>query len=172
MSNPKTNRALFLDRDGVINVDHHYVSRIADFEWMPHIFELLKTAARRGYKLIIVTNQSGIARGHYTKEDFLTLTKWMLNELKTRDIWVAGVYYCPHAPEENCECRKPKAGLFLQAITDHALQASQCVMVGDNTSDIEAANAAGITKTLLIGGHKTLLDTILLLDKKPPTDTQ
>lgn len=150
----RVTKALFLDRDGVINVDHGYVYQTGNFEFTPGLFELLKSAQTAGYKLIVVTNQSGIGRGYYTQADFEKLTRWMLARLLEQGITIAGVYYCPHAPETPCNCRKPKPGMFLQAITDHKIDPAASWMIGDKESDIDAALAAGVKNTVLITHNK------------------
>lgn len=151
------NKALFLDRDGIINRDHAYVYRVEDFEFMPGIFEVCKHFQEQGYKLIVVTNQSGIARGYYTEEDFHILTKWMCAEFEKQQIRIDGVYFCPHHPDkgnapyvQDCDCRKPHPGMLLQAITDHQLDPSVSVMIGDKVSDMQAAQAAGLKSGFLI----------------------
>lgn len=147
-------KALFLDRDGVINVDHGYVYKSDNFEFTPGLFELLKSAQKAGYKLIVVTNQSGIGRGYYTRSDFEKLTRWMLVRLLEQDITIAGVYYCPHDPSAPCDCRKPAPGMFLQAIKDHKINPAKSWMIGDKESDIDAALAAGVKNTVLIAHGK------------------
>jgi D-glycero-D-manno-heptose 1,7-bisphosphate phosphatase len=167
----KTNlkKAFFLDRDGVINVDHGYVSRIDDFTFMDGIFPVLRTLSAQGYVLIVVTNQSGIGRGYYTAEDFRVLTVWMLKKLADEGIEIAGVYSCPHSPELNCDCRKPEPGMLLQAIREHGIDPALSWMVGDKPSDMAAAEAAGICNRVLLGGevsgHST--HTILTLSELP-----
>jgi D-glycero-D-manno-heptose 1,7-bisphosphate phosphatase len=162
------NKALFLDRDGVINVDRGYVYRVEDFVFMPRIFDLLKIAQRLDYRLIVCTNQSGIERGYYTLEDFLALNEWMLSEFKSRGILITAVYHCPHAPQQNCFCRKPNPGMFLEAIADYAINAAESFMIGDKPSDIEAARRAGVVNGALIDGNNpnALLDIIALFKAK------
>jgi len=108
-------RAVFLDRDGVINDDFGYVSKIEDFKFKEGIFELLELLQNKGFTLFVITNQSGIARGYYTKEDFLKLTDFMLKELEKRDIFIKEVAYCPCHPDfsESCDCRKPNPKMIL-----------------------------------------------------------
>lgn len=144
-------KAFFLDRDGVINVDHGYVSKVEDFDFMDGIFPVMRSLAQKGYLLIVVTNQAGIGRGYYTDEDFRILTDWMLNQFAAEGIEIAGVYRCPHHPDENCACRKPAPGMFLEAIREHQLDPAECWMLGDKSSDLQAAKAAGIRNRVLIG---------------------
>ena len=147
-------KALFLDRDGVINIDHGYVSKIEDFEFTEGIFELLKLFLDKNYLLFIVTNQSGIGRGYYSQEDFLTLTSWMIEEFKKRDIKIVCVHYCPHAPEENCSCRKPKTGMIDEVLDKHNIILEKSWLIGDKQSDIDLAHNAEIANTIAIGERK------------------
>ena len=139
-------KALFLDRDGVVNIDKVHVHKIEDFEFTPDIFKLAKRYQDKGYLIIIITNQAGIAKGLYTEEDFNILTKWMIEEFKKREITISKVYHCPHHPDYTgpCDCRKPHPGMILKAIKDFDLDPSQCVLIGDKLSDIEAGQNAGI----------------------------
>ena len=145
-----TNRAIFLDRDGVINVDKQYVSQIENFEFTEGIFDLLRTLQEMGYLLIVITNQSGIGRGYYTLEDFQKLTEWKLDQLKQRGITIHKVYYCPHAPESHCDCRKPSPKMLLDAQKQFNIDMKRSWMVGDKKSDIEAGKKAGVGKTVLV----------------------
>ena len=153
----KQNRAVFLDRDGVINVDKNYLYRIEEFEFSEGIFELLKKLQELGYLLIVVTNQSGIARGYYKKDDFLKLTSWMVGEFKKKGIRIEKVYYCPHKPDEGCECRKPKSGMFKEAIKEFDIDPKLSWMIGDKLSDIKAAKNIGINNTILLSQTKNNL---------------
>ncbi len=148
MSSHKS-RALFLDRDGVINIDKSYVYKIEDFEFIDGVFEFLKEAERQNLLLIIVTNQSGIGRGYYTLKDFNTLTKYMLGEFQKRDIHISKVYYCPHSPEEGCRCRKPNNGMLLDAKDEFDIDLENSIMIGDKESDMKAAENAGIKERWL-----------------------
>ena len=150
--NKNGQKAFFFDRDGVINIDHGYVSKIKDFTFIDGIFPVMRALAARGYALIIVTNQSGIGRGYYTKNDFQTLTDWMLERFTEEGIHIAGVYSCPHSPELDCDCRKPAPGMFLQAIREHGIDPAASWMIGDKPSDMAAAAAAGISNRVLLGG--------------------
>jgi len=166
-------KAIFLDRDGVINVDKAYVSKIEDFEFCEGTFETLRHFQSLGYLLIIVTNQSGIGRGYYSEEDFQHLTTWMLQELLHVNIHMDAIYHCPHAPEVQCNCRKPKSGMLEEAIKAFHIDVEQSWMIGDKPSDIEAALGAGVRQTILLSNAPQntkakycvnfLLDTINLI---------
>ena len=142
--------ALFLDRDGIINIDKGHVCKIKDFEFTPFIFDLARKYQEQGFKLVIVTNQAGIAKGMYTVKDYKILNEYMLNEFKKRGIDISGTYYCPHKDEDNCECRKPKPGMFLDAIHDLNIDVDMSVAFGDKMSDLKAAHAAGINELYFV----------------------
>lgn len=136
------NKAVFLDRDGTINVDKAYLSKIEDFEYLPGVINGLKLLQNAGYKLLIITNQSGIARGYYTEDDFLKLNDWMIEDLKSKGVKISGVYYCPHHPSGKvekyrvkCECRKPKLGLYQKAVNDFDIELSKSWTIGDKIRD-------------------------------------
>ena len=143
--------AAFLDRDGVINVDSGYVGRWEDFEYLPDAVEGLKQLQNGGFKLIVVTNQSGIARGYYTETDFLSLTETMTADLSAKGVTLAAVYYCPYLADADLESyrvvsdlRKPEPGMLLKAAQDHDIDLSSSIMVGDKVSDMVAAERAGV----------------------------
>ncbi len=144
-------KAVFLDRDGVVNIDHGYISSVADFSFIDDAFFMIREFERRGYLIIVVTNQSGIGRGYYSEENFHELNNWMLHQFSAKGITIGGVYYCPHAPGEGCSCRKPAPGMFLKAIHEHRIDPGQSWMVGDKESDMAAAKAAGIPHRVLFG---------------------
>ncbi len=147
-------KALFLDRDGVINVDKSYVYKIEDFEFMQGVFETLRHFQSQDYLLIVITNQSGIGRGYYSKEDFLTLSRWMSDRLAKEGIHISSIYYCPHSPELKCECRKPKPKMLLDAIERFNINPQNSIMVGDKLSDVKAGFNAGVKNLFLIGKTK------------------
>ncbi len=151
-------KAIFLDRDGVINVDKQYVSKIEEFEFTDGIFSLLNALQEMGYLLIVVTNQSGIGRGYYTLEDFQKLTEWKLRKLAEQGIHIEKVYYCPHAPESNCDCRKPSPKMLLDASESFNIDMKRSWMVGDKKSDIEAGKNAGVGKTVFVASGKEPLE--------------
>lgn len=146
-----TQKAFFLDRDGVINEDYGYISSVDDFEFKDGIFPVLQTLSGKGYALIVVTNQSGIGRGYYSRECFQELTTWMTRKLSEKDIHLTDVYSCPHSPENNCNCRKPAPGMLLRAIREHGISPEHSWMLGDKPSDMSAAAAAGIRQRVLLG---------------------
>ncbi len=150
--------AIFLDRDGVINIDHGYVHSWDQFVFAEGSVAAMQRLCLSGYLIIIVTNQSGIGRGYYSTEDFLTLTATMIDHLARHDVPVAGVYFCPHAPGDGCDCRKPRPGLFLQAGAAHPIDFSRSIVIGDKLSDIAAGRAAGIATAILIGSGASSAD--------------
>lgn len=150
------NKAVFLDRDGTINVDYGYVHQIDDFHFIDGVIDALLQLKKKGYMLVLVTNQSGIARGYFSEEQFLQLTEWFDWSLADRGVDFDGIYYCPHHPEgqgeyrEDCDCRKPKAGMFTQAIADLNIDPTQSIMVGDKLEDLLAAENAGVKTKILV----------------------
>ena len=148
-----TSAAVFLDRDGVINVDSGYVVDWDSFVFLPGVIEAMRTLCEAGYALVIVTNQSGIGRGFYTEEEFHVLTERMRDELTRQGVLIAGVYFCPHLPEatlphyrKTCDCRKPRPGLINRALEELDIDLTRSAMVGDKDSDMQAALAAGIPR--------------------------
>ena len=129
-------KVIFLDRDGTINVDKDFVSRIEEIEFIPGAKEALKILQGLGYKLVIISNQSGIARGIMAKEQVEQINNFILEELKKEGIKIEGIYYCPHHPDENCDCRKPRTGLIRAALQDHQLKLKGAWVVGDKLSDV------------------------------------
>ncbi|WP_375056209.1 D-glycero-beta-D-manno-heptose 1,7-bisphosphate 7-phosphatase [Zobellella sp. DQSA1] len=151
--------AIFLDRDGVINKDTGYVSQSDDFIFIDGVIDALRLLKQKGYLLVVVTNQSGIARGLFTEDDFMRLTEWMDWSLADRDVDLDGIYFCPHHPTEGggaetkvCDCRKPAPGMLLEAARELSIDLTASYMVGDKVSDLKAAEAAGV-------GHKILVRT-------------
>ena len=146
-------KVVYLDRDGVINIDTGYVYKIEDFEFKENIFESLSYLNKSGYEIIIITNQSGIGRGLYTDSDFQKLNQWMLKQFINNGIKVLDVFYCPHIDSDNCDCRKPKAGLFKQSIEKYPINTGLSWMIGDSERDITAAITAGIKNTILLAEY-------------------
>jgi D-glycero-D-manno-heptose 1,7-bisphosphate phosphatase len=161
MTTRKGRRAVFIDRDGVINEEREYVSRAEDFHLLPGAVKGLARLRDAGFALVVVTNQSGIARGLYGEADFETLTTHMRERLGAQGIQFAGVYHCPHHPtgvistyRVECKCRKPQPGMLLHAARDLGLSLANSVLVGDKTSDIEAGRRAGLNRCVLVeSGH-------------------
>lgn len=150
--------AAFLDRDGVINVDHGYTYRIDDFEFVDGTLAAAASLHAMGFALVVVTNQSGIGRGLYTVADFDVLTDWMRAQFAAAGAPLAGVYWCPHHPidavgayRRDCDCRKPAPGMLLAAVRDLDLDPARSVLFGDKRSDLEAAAAAGVPERVLLG---------------------
>lgn len=143
------NRAIFLDRDGVINLDTGYASKIEDFIFLDEVINSLKKFQEIGFKLFIVTNQSGIGRGYYSIEDFKKLTEYMLEVFKKENISIIEVYFCPHHPDDKCKCRKPGIFFLKQAEKDHDIDLTNSWVIGDKLTDIKMGEKAGC-KTLLI----------------------
>jgi D-glycero-D-manno-heptose 1,7-bisphosphate phosphatase len=152
-------RALFLDRDGVVNEEVGYLHRAEEVQFVDGIFSLCKTAARLGYKLIVVTNQAGIARGYYTEADFEALMEFMRAELRSEGVELDAVYYCPFHPEHGVgeykrehEDRKPGTGMLRRGARELGVELSESLLVGDRCSDVAAANAAGLRQAFLMSG--------------------
>jgi D-glycero-D-manno-heptose 1,7-bisphosphate phosphatase len=146
-----TRPALFLDRDGVINIDHAYVCTQKQFEFIEGIFELCSYAKKLGYLIFVITNQAGIGRGLYTEQTFLELTDWMCGVFETRGIEIDQVYFCPFHPEyglgkykADSSFRKPEPGMIFQAAEDFDVDLKNSILVGDKESDIQAGLAAGV----------------------------
>ena len=148
-------RVIFLDRDGVINDEIGYLHKISDFKFIDGVFESCLYFISHGYKIIIVTNQSGIGRGYYTQCDFNKLTDWMLNEFTKNGIKILDVLLCPHTPEEKCDCRKPNPGMLIYAKKKYTIDMKNSWLIGDKETDICAAISSGIDNTILVrSGHK------------------
>ncbi len=150
-------KAAFLDRDGVINVDRAYVSRWEDFEFIPGALEAMRALKQAGFALVVVTNQSGLARGYYTEAQYQELTLAMTQALSEAGAAVEAVYHCPHHPAGavagltvGCDCRKPAPGMIFRAARELNLALSDSILVGDKPSDIQAARAAGVGKAYIV----------------------
>jgi D-glycero-D-manno-heptose 1,7-bisphosphate phosphatase len=150
--------ALFLDRDGVINVDHGYVHTPEQFEFMDGIFDLVTTANRVGYLVVVVTNQAGIGRGYYSEAQFHALTEWMKARFGERGGRIDAVYFSPYHPEQGVgqyrrasDCRKPAPGMLLRAERELAIDMARSIFIGDKPSDMAAGRAAGVGTLLHLG---------------------
>lgn len=164
-ANSQAQPAVFLDRDGVINRDHGYVSSWQDFELLPGVVDALRALQDLGYALIIITNQSGIGRGYYDEADFWSLMDQLLDHLSERQVFISAVYFCPHHPNDAlpefrrvCDCRKPAPGMILQAIEDLDLDPARSILVGDKPSDIEAGRHAGVPKLFFVNPDGALCE--------------
>jgi len=162
--------AVFLDRDGVINQDTGYVSCVDDFHFIDGTIEALQILKKKGYCLVVVTNQSGIARGYFTEEQFMSLTEWMDWSLADRDVDLDGIYFCPHHPtagvgeyRQECTCRKPAPGMLLDAAKDLKIDLANSYMVGDKAGDLQAAKAAGVGHKVLVRTGKTVTEEAIAL---------
>jgi D-glycero-D-manno-heptose 1,7-bisphosphate phosphatase len=153
--------ALFLDRDGVINVDHGYVCRPSNVDFVEDIFEVVATANRLGYQVVVVTNQAGIGRGYFSEADFYALMDWMKIRFAEHEGRIDAVYFCPFHPEygigkyrRESNCRKPAPGMLLQAESDLEIDLARSIFVGDKPSDMVAGRAAGVGILLHLGGNE------------------
>lgn len=147
--------ALFLDRDGVVNKNHGYIFEISKFEFFPEIFEICLIAKAAGMPIVIITNQSGIGRGFYSVTEYETLKKWILSEFRNQGIELTDVIHAAENPEFISDSlptrRKPSPAMFFEAAETFDLNLSKSIMIGDNESDMLAAQRAGIEHRLLIG---------------------
>lgn len=143
-------RAVFIDRDGTINVNVEYLDNPEEFEMYDGVAEGIKLLNTRGFFVVVATNQSGIERGYYTQEIVEAIHERMKKELWERaKAWVDAIYYCPHAPETGCECRKPKPGLLQRAIKENGIIPRLSFMIGDRPLDVEAGESVGVVTVLV-----------------------
>ena len=178
-------KAAFLDRDGVINIDHGYVYKWDNFNFCEGAIEGMKNLLSCDFKIVVITNQSGIARGIFNEEEYLMLTKRYVKHLEMHGIEITAIYHCPHHPDfsafpnNKCNCRKPNPGLFNKAIRNFNFSLDKSVAIGDKERDLEAAKRAGIKRRFMIndGGklfsnndeiylHKSLLDCSIYIKKE------
>lgn len=157
MIHGQQHKALFLDRDGIINVEKNYVYKVEDFEFMEGIFDLCHAAESLGFLLIVVTNQAGIGRGYYGETDFHGLTQWMRDRFSERGIKITDVYFCPDHPEHGLgrykresEYRKPKPGMILEACNEWGICPQNSILIGDKESDLIAGKKANVGMNILI----------------------
>src|SRR5690606_14402156 len=150
---PGPHRALFLDRDGVINVNHGSVYTPEPADWVPGIIELVLSARPSGHALGVVTNQTGIAQGYYDEEQFRSYTRWVHARFEAEGAPLLATYYCRHHPEAGigvwrvkCDCRKPRPGMLMAAIEDLAIDPASSCLIGDQDSDLQAGLAAGLSR--------------------------
>lgn len=154
-------KAVFLDRDGTMNEERHYLHRMEDFVILPGVIEGMKLLQDAGYLLIIVTNQSGIGRGYYSEEDFINLNDWMLSLLREKGIQITKVYYCPHLPDARlekyrkvCTCRKPELGMFEQAIQEFDIDLARSFAIGDKIRDCALCESTACRGFLIADNEK------------------
>ena len=148
-------KAVFLDRDGTIAEDVHYCRRVEDFELFPTVPEAIKLLNDNGFKVVVVTNQSGIARGYFTEETLAQIHQKMKDELAKHGAHVDGIYYCPHHPDDGCDCRKPGTALFRKAALDLDIDTKTSYVVGDMQMDIDAGKALGCRTILVTTGPQS-----------------
>ncbi len=172
--------ALFLDRDGVVNHEVGFLYRSADVRFLDGIFPLCRTAQQLGYRLVVVTNQSGIARGLYTTAQFEELMTWMRARLAEEGVTLTAVYHCPYHPEHGQgefrrehEDRKPSPGMLLRAAREHGIDLTRSILVGDRCSDIAAAHAARLRQAFLIAGTEpaSCPGDYLAIERLPEVET-
>lgn len=151
----KENKAIFLDRDGVINKEVSYLSDPNNFEFIEGSIEALKILNQKGFLLIIITNQAGIARGLFTEETLMAIHDKMINILKKNNLQLDDIYYCPHHPDftGSCECRKPNPGMLLKAQSNFNINLTNSYMVGDTLNDVETGKAAKCKTVLVLTGY-------------------
>jgi D-glycero-D-manno-heptose 1,7-bisphosphate phosphatase len=154
--------AAFLDRDGVINIDHGYLYRWEDFEFVPGAIDALRRLQAAGYALVIVTNQSGIARGYYDEAALQTLHEALREHLAQQGVTLDAIEYCPHLPDAQvaryaveCDCRKPAPGMILRSAQSLGIDLAASLMFGDKPSDVEAGRAAGVGRAVLLATNAT-----------------
>ena len=141
--------AVFLDRDGTICKDVHYMRSPEQFELLPDAAEGIKLLNELGVKVIVATNQSGVARGYFTEADLQKIHERMIEELSKRGARIGAIYYCPHHPNDNCDCRKPKIGMLKQAARDFGLDLRKCFVIGDKRLDVETGQNGGCESILI-----------------------
>jgi len=145
-------KTLFLDRDGVINVNHGYVYQKENCEFVPGIFSLCQAAQKKGYQIIIVTNQSGIARKYYSTADYTKFSKWIKQQFSRKGVHITQTFHCPHHPKFNrfCTCRKPKIGMIKKAQRLFRADLSRSILIGDSLTDMRCAQHSKIKKSVLL----------------------
>ena len=150
------NKAVFLDRDGTLNVDNGYTYKPEDFQLLPFVADSLSKLKAAGFLLIVITNQSGIGRGYYTMDDVDKFHGLMQEELQKDNIMIDHFYICPHTIEEKCNCRKPSPYLLFKAFDDFNIDPQASFLIGDKNSDIQAGQLAGVKSFLITDTHSIL----------------
>lgn len=148
-----SNKAVFLDRDGTINEEMNYLSKIEQLKILPNSASAIKILNENGYKVIVITNQSGVARAYFSKETLEDINEHLKNELAKDDALIDAVYYCPHHPDEGCECRKPRPGMIERAKSEYDLDLSSSFIVGDTINDLETGYIVGCKTALVLTGY-------------------
>ena len=165
--NNSIQKVILLDRDGVINKKPpkaDYVKSWKEFVFLPHAIPALKLLSNNGYKIIIVTNQAGIARKMMTKADLENIHSNLVKSCKLEKINIAGIYFCPHGWDDGCDCRKPKPRMLLKAAVDHDYDIKKAIFIGDDMRDKQTGRNAGC-KTILMKSNGNLLNTVKLIIK-------
>lgn len=168
----KRHKIIFIDRDGVINKDpggwteHSYVTRWDDFHFLPGAREAIARLSKAGFEIVVISNQAGVSKGFFTSDTLNDITGNMLKSIKASGGVIKRIYYCIHQNSDNCDCRKPKTGLFKKAEEDLGLKAAGAYFIGDGRIDVEAGKAAGM-KTILVLSGKTAYDAIGQWPVKP-----
>ena len=165
-------KIIFIDRDGVINKDpggwteHSYVEKEEEFIFVPGSVEALKKLKNNNYEMIIISNQGGISKGYYTEEALIRVTNLMKSELKKENVEFEKIYYCIHQDSDNCDCKKPKTGMFKQAEKELNIKARGNYFIGDGKMDVEAGSSMGL-KTILVLSGKTSVEDMKSWQIKP-----
>ena len=149
-------KTVILDRDGVINKnppDRGYVCNWNDFTFLPNALEAIRDLTQDGYHIFVATNQAGIGKGIFTKQQLSNIHHQMLEEIEEEGGQIYNIYYCPHHPDAGCECRKPKPGMLLQAAQEHDFEVSNSFFIGDSFTDMQAARSADASPILVLTGH-------------------
>ena len=162
---------MFLDRDGVINEDTGHLYKICDWIFTTNCLKALKAIVEKGYQLIIITNQAGIAKGYFTVEDYERLTDWYIDVLKAHEIPILDVFYCPHHPQgkvvqftQQCKCRKPQPGMIKRGLDKYEIDMDNSVLVGDKASDVQAGFGAGLKKLVLLDSKYSFDEDMISID--------
>lgn len=166
-----TRGALFLDRDGVININHGHVHKVENFDFKDGIFDLVRKANELNMPVVIITNQGGIGRGLYTEKVFHKLMNWVLEQFQKENAYIDGVYFCPYHPEHgvgkykrSSKYRKPEPGMIIKAAKDHHIDLSRSVIVGDKSTDMKAGELAGVAKLYLFSETEKYIGAEIILD--------
>ena len=170
---PRKN-AVFLDRDGTINVEKNYLYHPDEWEWIPGAIDAIKLLNENNFLVVVVSNQAGIARNIYGHDEVNRLHDWVSNELARNGAWIDRYYYCPHHPEfgdvRDCNCRKPKTGMFTKAAADLGIAFNRSWMIGDKEIDMVAGRSAGVRTIMVLTGHGSVEAKTLASDQIVSSD--